>query len=99
MSSPPQHVGCDGQIASDRREDQCGVCGGDDSTCKIVKGNFTRSTRKLGDSLIRHNIMTTHSFSIRETPGTGSGVRVYSLMGLMFSLSKLFHPIVMKIIN
>ncbi|XP_054902600.1 A disintegrin and metalloproteinase with thrombospondin motifs 2-like isoform X1 [Poeciliopsis prolifica] len=43
-----EHVGCDGQIASDRREDQCGVCGGDDSTCKIVKGNFTRSTRKLG---------------------------------------------------
>ncbi|KAM4727217.1 A disintegrin and metalloproteinase with thrombospondin motifs 2-like [Anableps anableps] len=43
-----EHVGCDGQIASDQHEDQCGVCGGDDSTCKIVKGNFTRSTRKLG---------------------------------------------------
>uniref|UniRef100_A0A3Q2Q7Q4 ADAM metallopeptidase with thrombospondin type 1 motif, 2a n=1 Tax=Fundulus heteroclitus TaxID=8078 RepID=A0A3Q2Q7Q4_FUNHE len=43
-----EHVGCDGQIASDQQEDQCGVCGGDDSRCNVVKGNFTRSTKKLG---------------------------------------------------
>lgn len=43
-----QHVGCDGQIASDQQEDRCGVCGGDNSSCKIVKGNFTRSTKKQG---------------------------------------------------
>ncbi|KAJ4919213.1 hypothetical protein JOQ06_007855 [Pogonophryne albipinna] len=43
-----EHVGCDDQIASDLQEDRCGVCGGDNSSCKIVKGNFTRSTRKPG---------------------------------------------------
>ncbi|KAM6907099.1 A disintegrin and metalloproteinase with thrombospondin motifs 2-like [Xenentodon cancila] len=43
-----EHVGCDGQIASDQEEDRCGVCGGDNSSCKIVKGNFTRSTKKQG---------------------------------------------------
>lgn len=43
-----QHVGCDGQIASDKQEDRCGVCGGDNSSCKIIKGNFTRSTKKQG---------------------------------------------------
>ncbi|XP_040005623.1 A disintegrin and metalloproteinase with thrombospondin motifs 2 isoform X2 [Xiphias gladius] len=43
-----EHVGCDGQIASDQQEDRCGVCGGDNSSCKIIKGNFTRSTRKQG---------------------------------------------------
>uniref|UniRef100_A0A8D0DCT3 ADAM metallopeptidase with thrombospondin type 1 motif 2 n=1 Tax=Sander lucioperca TaxID=283035 RepID=A0A8D0DCT3_SANLU len=43
-----EHVGCDGQIASDQQEDRCGVCGGDNSSCKIVKGNFTRSTKKQG---------------------------------------------------
>ncbi|XP_034093131.1 A disintegrin and metalloproteinase with thrombospondin motifs 2-like [Gymnodraco acuticeps] len=43
-----EHVGCDGQIASDLQEDRCGVCGGDNSSCKIIKGNFTRSTRKPG---------------------------------------------------
>ncbi len=49
VSSPlMQHVGCDGQIASDQQEDRCGVCGGDNSSCKIIKGNFTRSTKKQG---------------------------------------------------
>nr|XP_033472598.1 A disintegrin and metalloproteinase with thrombospondin motifs 2-like [Epinephelus lanceolatus] len=43
-----QHVGCDGQIASDQQEDRCGVCGGDNSSCKVIKGNFTRSTKKQG---------------------------------------------------
>ncbi|XP_015258580.1 PREDICTED: A disintegrin and metalloproteinase with thrombospondin motifs 2-like [Cyprinodon variegatus] len=43
-----EHVGCDGQIASEQREDQCGVCGGDDSSCRVVKGNFTRSTKRPG---------------------------------------------------
>ncbi|XP_075939431.1 A disintegrin and metalloproteinase with thrombospondin motifs 2-like [Anarhichas minor] len=43
-----EHVGCDGQIASDQQEDRCGVCGGDNSSCKIIKGNFTRSTKKQG---------------------------------------------------
>uniref|UniRef100_A0A8C2WZ65 ADAM metallopeptidase with thrombospondin type 1 motif 2 n=1 Tax=Cyclopterus lumpus TaxID=8103 RepID=A0A8C2WZ65_CYCLU len=43
-----EHVGCDGQIASDHQEDRCGVCGGDNSSCKIIKGNFTRSTKKPG---------------------------------------------------
>ncbi|XP_029374854.1 A disintegrin and metalloproteinase with thrombospondin motifs 2-like isoform X2 [Echeneis naucrates] len=41
-----EYVGCDGQIASDQQEDRCGVCGGDNSSCKIIKGNFTRSTKK-----------------------------------------------------
>ncbi|KAJ8276310.1 hypothetical protein COCON_G00080620 [Conger conger] len=39
-------VGCDYAIGSSKQEDKCGVCGGDNSTCKIVKGNFTRSARK-----------------------------------------------------
>ncbi|XP_049449163.1 A disintegrin and metalloproteinase with thrombospondin motifs 2 [Epinephelus fuscoguttatus] len=43
-----EHVGCDGQIASDQQEDRCGVCGGDNSSCKVIKGNFTRSTKKQG---------------------------------------------------
>ncbi|XP_077596400.1 A disintegrin and metalloproteinase with thrombospondin motifs 2-like [Stigmatopora nigra] len=43
-----EHVGCDGQIASDRQEDRCGVCGGDHSRCRVVKGNFSRSANKTG---------------------------------------------------
>ncbi|XP_053766522.1 A disintegrin and metalloproteinase with thrombospondin motifs 2 isoform X3 [Desmodus rotundus] len=41
-------VGCDGVIGSSKQEDKCGVCGGDNTHCKVVKGMFTRSPKKLG---------------------------------------------------
>ncbi|XP_018426257.1 PREDICTED: A disintegrin and metalloproteinase with thrombospondin motifs 2-like, partial [Nanorana parkeri] len=41
-------VGCDKIIGSTKREDKCGVCGGDNSHCKIVKGTFTRTPKKQG---------------------------------------------------
>lgn len=33
-----QEVGCDRQLASGVKEDNCGVCGGDGSTCQLVRG-------------------------------------------------------------
>lgn len=33
-----QEVGCDRQLASGAREDNCGVCGGSGSTCRLVRG-------------------------------------------------------------
>ncbi|CAA93287.2 A disintegrin and metalloproteinase with thrombospondin motifs gon-1 [Caenorhabditis elegans] len=33
-------AGCDHQLHSTLRRDKCGVCGGDDSSCKVVKGTF-----------------------------------------------------------
>ncbi|XP_010609174.1 A disintegrin and metalloproteinase with thrombospondin motifs 3 isoform X1 [Fukomys damarensis] len=41
-------VGCDREIGSHKVEDKCGVCGGDNSHCRTVKGTFTRTPRKLG---------------------------------------------------
>ncbi|XP_071411396.1 A disintegrin and metalloproteinase with thrombospondin motifs 3-like [Pithys albifrons albifrons] len=41
-------VGCDKEIGSSKAEDQCGVCGGDDSHCRTVTGTFTRTPKKLG---------------------------------------------------
>ncbi|XP_074398199.1 A disintegrin and metalloproteinase with thrombospondin motifs 3 [Zonotrichia albicollis] len=41
-------VGCDKEIGSSKAEDQCGVCGGDDSHCRTVKGTYTRTPKKLG---------------------------------------------------
>ncbi|XP_042534317.1 A disintegrin and metalloproteinase with thrombospondin motifs 3 [Dipodomys spectabilis] len=41
-------VGCDKEIGSNKIEDKCGVCGGDNSHCRTVKGTFTRIPRKLG---------------------------------------------------
>nr|XP_013005559.1 A disintegrin and metalloproteinase with thrombospondin motifs 3 [Cavia porcellus] len=41
-------VGCDKEIGSNKVEDKCGVCGGDSSHCRTVKGTFTRAPRKPG---------------------------------------------------
>ncbi len=35
-----QEVGCDFGINSNAKEDSCGVCLGDGSTCETVKENF-----------------------------------------------------------
>ncbi|XP_043861523.1 ADAMTS-like protein 4 isoform X2 [Dromiciops gliroides] len=40
--------GCDGILGSGRRPDGCGVCGGDNSTCRFVSGNFTDRGGLLG---------------------------------------------------
>ncbi|EPY79577.1 ADAMTS-like protein [Camelus ferus] len=40
--------GCDGILGSGRRPDGCGVCGGDDSTCRLVSGNLTDRGGPLG---------------------------------------------------
>uniref|UniRef100_A0A8C1JR13 ADAM metallopeptidase with thrombospondin type 1 motif, 3 n=1 Tax=Cyprinus carpio TaxID=7962 RepID=A0A8C1JR13_CYPCA len=41
-------VGCDREIGSSKVEDKCGVCGGDNSHCRTVKGTFTRVPKKAG---------------------------------------------------
>ncbi|XP_060923660.1 ADAMTS-like protein 1 [Limanda limanda] len=33
-----QEVGCDRQLASGAKEDNCGICGGDGSTCRLMRG-------------------------------------------------------------
>uniref|UniRef100_A0A3B4XTR5 ADAMTS-like 3 n=1 Tax=Seriola lalandi dorsalis TaxID=1841481 RepID=A0A3B4XTR5_SERLL len=38
ISGVCQEVGCDRQLASGAREDNCGICGGDGSTCRLVRG-------------------------------------------------------------
>ncbi|KAM3867828.1 A disintegrin and metalloproteinase with thrombospondin motifs 3 [Diretmus argenteus] len=44
-------VGCDKEIGSVKVEDKCGVCGGDNSHCRTVKGTFTRTPKKPGKQL------------------------------------------------
>ncbi|XP_062897718.1 thrombospondin type-1 domain-containing protein 4 [Mobula hypostoma] len=33
-------AGCDGLLGSETKPDKCGVCGGDESTCRVVFGTF-----------------------------------------------------------
>lgn len=53
-----QKVGCDGVVGSSKQEDKCGVCGGDNSSCKTFKDTITRTAKKQG----------THSQSLDLVP-------------------------------
>lgn len=48
-----QKVGCNREIGSTKVEDKCGVCGGDNSHCRTVKGTFTRTPKKAGKKALR----------------------------------------------
>ncbi|XP_077206607.1 A disintegrin and metalloproteinase with thrombospondin motifs 14 isoform X1 [Paroedura picta] len=40
------HVGCDKEIGSLKEDDKCGVCGGDNSHCRTVKGTLVKSPKQ-----------------------------------------------------
>ncbi|XP_020929926.1 ADAMTS-like protein 1 isoform X2 [Sus scrofa] len=49
-----QIVGCDHQLGSTIKEDNCGVCNGDGSTCRLVRGQYKSqlSATKLDDTVV-----------------------------------------------
>ncbi|XP_010126388.1 PREDICTED: ADAMTS-like protein 1, partial [Chlamydotis macqueenii] len=49
-----QIVGCDRQLGSTVKEDNCGVCNGDGSTCRLVRGQYKSqlSANKLDDTVV-----------------------------------------------
>nr|XP_026647205.1 A disintegrin and metalloproteinase with thrombospondin motifs 2 [Zonotrichia albicollis] len=71
-------VGCDRVIGSTKQEDKCGVCGGDNSHCKVVKRTFSRIPKKQGyvkmfeipagarHLLIQETDATTHHLAIKN---------------------------------
>ncbi|XP_025032310.1 ADAMTS-like protein 4 [Python bivittatus] len=40
--------GCDGILGSNRTLDNCGVCGGDHTTCRLVAGNYSKTHVPIG---------------------------------------------------
>ncbi|XP_053558618.1 ADAMTS-like protein 1 [Bombina bombina] len=49
-----QIVGCDHQLGSTAKEDNCGVCNGEGSTCRLVRGQYKSqlSVLKLEDTVV-----------------------------------------------
>ncbi|XP_048384275.2 ADAMTS-like protein 1 [Stegostoma tigrinum] len=54
ISGNCQVVGCDHQLGSNAKEDNCGVCNGNGSTCRLVRGQHKSqgSSNKLDDAVI-----------------------------------------------
>ena len=80
-----QVVGCDGVIGSRRRLDRCGVCGGDNSTCHVISGVFTRRRLAPGynrvasvpagacDINVTELVFSTNHIGIYHTTGAAKG--------------------------
>lgn len=47
-----QIVGCDHELGSTAKEDNCGVCNGDGSSCRLVRGHY-KSQHDSGKSKSR----------------------------------------------
>nr|XP_037865033.1 A disintegrin and metalloproteinase with thrombospondin motifs 14 isoform X4 [Chlorocebus sabaeus] len=41
-------VGCDKEVGSMKADDKCGVCGGDNSHCRTVKGTLGKASKQAG---------------------------------------------------
>ncbi|XP_062305266.1 ADAMTS-like protein 1 isoform X3 [Osmerus eperlanus] len=54
ISGACQIVGCDHQLGSTVKEDSCGVCNGDSSSCRLVRGHYKsqHSSGKTEDQVI-----------------------------------------------
>lgn len=48
LSTDLQNLGCDGYLGSGKVIDKCNVCGGDNSTCRLVSELFKHSFSKIG---------------------------------------------------
>uniref|UniRef100_A0A8C1GFY0 ADAMTS-like 3 n=1 Tax=Cyprinus carpio TaxID=7962 RepID=A0A8C1GFY0_CYPCA len=57
-----QEVGCDRQLGSNAKEDNCGVCAGDGSTCRLVRGQQYLSGSSKFLFLV---ILRNHSFNLK----------------------------------
>uniref|UniRef100_A0A4X2LBK7 ADAM metallopeptidase with thrombospondin type 1 motif 14 n=1 Tax=Vombatus ursinus TaxID=29139 RepID=A0A4X2LBK7_VOMUR len=47
-------VGCDKEVGSMKQDDKCGVCGGDNSHCRTVKGTLAKSPKQPGSLKLFH---------------------------------------------
>lgn len=50
-----QPIGCDMMVGSTAENDQCGVCKGDNSTCRIIQGEYTEQPNH--DSMDNLNVI------------------------------------------
>ncbi|KAJ8390979.1 hypothetical protein AAFF_G00097570 [Aldrovandia affinis] len=60
--SPREELGCEGH-----QVDACGVCGGDSSSCEVVRGTFSRSILSVGYHKILEIPLGARDIKIQET--------------------------------
>ncbi|KAM8909931.1 A disintegrin and metalloproteinase with thrombospondin motifs 2-like [Spinachia spinachia] len=80
-----EKVGCDGVVGSSKQEDKCGVCGGDNSSCKTFKDTITRTAKKQGLLKVLEIPRGARHLLIQELKGTSHTLAVKNVAsGLIF---------------
>lgn len=70
-----QIVGCDHELGSTTKEDNCGVCNGDGSSCRLVRGHYKsqHASGKSKDALLGHDYW--HTFDGCKLYILGTSIR------------------------
>ncbi|XP_060862294.1 thrombospondin type-1 domain-containing protein 4 [Metopolophium dirhodum] len=76
-------VSCDGSIGGPlKRFDGCGVCGGDNSTCRLISGIFTRPDMPTGYNLITRLPKSACNITITELKPSANNIALKHTVGL-----------------
>jgi len=74
-------VGCDKQLGSTKKEDKCGVCGGDGTTCNIVHGIYDNDNLKTGYNDLLTIPAGARNIKIEEIVPTSNYIGIRSIKG------------------
>ncbi|XP_047190477.1 A disintegrin and metalloproteinase with thrombospondin motifs 2-like isoform X4 [Scophthalmus maximus] len=82
-----ERVGCDGTVGSSKQEDKCGVCGGDNSSCKTFKDTITRTAKKQGFLKVLEIPRGARHLLIQELKATSHTLAVKNVASGLFFLN------------
>ncbi|XP_026186385.1 A disintegrin and metalloproteinase with thrombospondin motifs 2-like isoform X3 [Mastacembelus armatus] len=82
-----EKVGCDGVVSSSKQEDKCGVCGGDNSSCKTFKDTITRTAKKQGFLKVLEIPRGARHLLIQELKATSHTLAVKNVASGLFFLN------------
>ncbi|XP_040218263.1 A disintegrin and metalloproteinase with thrombospondin motifs 14 isoform X1 [Rana temporaria] len=82
------HIGCDKEIGSLKEDDKCGVCGGDNSHCRTVKGTLAKSPKQSPGVLKMFEIPAgARHIQIEETEGSSNSFAIKNQVSGNFILN------------
>ncbi|XP_068442265.1 A disintegrin and metalloproteinase with thrombospondin motifs 2-like isoform X2 [Clinocottus analis] len=82
-----EKVGCDGVVGSSKQEDKCGVCEGDNSSCKTFKDTITRTAKKQGFLKVLEIPRGARHLLIQELKATSHTLAVKNVASGLFFLN------------
>uniref|UniRef100_A0A8C3G4R0 ADAM metallopeptidase with thrombospondin type 1 motif 2 n=1 Tax=Cyclopterus lumpus TaxID=8103 RepID=A0A8C3G4R0_CYCLU len=82
-----EKVGCDGVVGSSKQEDKCGVCEGDNSSCKTFKDTIMRTAKKQGFLKVLEIPRGARHLLIQELKATSHTLAVKNVASGLFFLN------------